>query len=112
MKGKISNIKDWIYKHPIQFYKYTMIFLGLSFVVSIVQYFYFPSKMKFSFSPPPAFSNSSKQKPKAKEIEMEKIVKELKTFKLKRDKSSLTKTDSLRIDYLFNQYQKLKINGN
>nr|DAC75472.1 TPA_exp: hypothetical protein [Elizabethkingia anophelis]DAC75603.1 TPA_exp: hypothetical protein [Elizabethkingia anophelis]DAC75639.1 TPA_exp: hypothetical protein [Elizabethkingia anophelis]DAC75668.1 TPA_exp: hypothetical protein [Elizabethkingia anophelis]DAC76291.1 TPA_exp: hypothetical protein [Elizabethkingia anophelis] len=39
---------------------------------------------------------------------MEKIVKELELFKLKRDKGSLTKADSLRIDYLFNQYQKLK----
>jgi hypothetical protein len=39
---------------------------------------------------------------------MEKIVNELKTLKVKRDQNALKKEDSLRIDYLFNQYQKLK----
>jgi hypothetical protein len=39
---------------------------------------------------------------------MEKIVNELKLLKVKRDRKELQKEDSLRIEYLFNQYQKLK----
>ena len=40
--------------------------------------------------------------------EMEKIVNELKLLKMKSDRKELKKEDSLRIEYLFNQYQKLK----
>ena len=39
---------------------------------------------------------------------MEKIVTELKSLKVKRDSHALQKEDSLRIEYLFNQFQKLK----
>lgn len=42
------------------------------------------------------------------EKEMEKIVSELKLLKMKSDRKELKKEDSLRIEYLFNQYQKLK----
>ena len=44
-------------------------------------------------------------------VKMEKIVNELKMFKEKNDRQLLTKEDSVRIDYLYNQYQNLK-NGN
>lgn len=110
MKEKYLKIKDWVYENPKKVYAFVMIFLVLSFILSIIQFFYFPSKMEISVTPPPAFTenNSNKLKSKTKEIEMEKIVKELELFKVKRDKGSLTKADSLRIDYLFNQYQKLK----
>lgn len=40
--------------------------------------------------------------------EMEKIVNELQLLKAKRDRGELLKVDSLRIEYLFNQYQSLK----
>ncbi|AIL45443.1 hypothetical protein BD94_1668 [Elizabethkingia anophelis NUHP1] len=42
------------------------------------------------------------------EKEMKKIVEELKILKVKRDERQLQKQDSLRIEYLFNQYQQLK----
>ena len=42
------------------------------------------------------------------EKEMAKIVTELKSLKVKSDRKELQKEDSLRIDYLFNQYQKLR----
>ena len=41
----------------------------------------------------------------------EKIVEELKILKVKRDERQLQKQDSLRIEYLFNQYQQLKMTG-
>lgn len=39
---------------------------------------------------------------------MKKIVVELQSLKDKRDQQKLRKEDSLRIEYLFNQYQHLK----
>jgi hypothetical protein len=42
---------------------------------------------------------------------MEKIVNELKLLKVKRDQTNY-KRGQLRIEYLFNQYQKLKNGGN
>jgi hypothetical protein len=39
---------------------------------------------------------------------MEKIVTELQALKVKRDHDALQKKDSLRIEYLYNQYQELK----
>ena len=53
-------------------------------------------------------SNKSEQVGKNQEKEMEKIVNELKSLKVKSDRKELQKEDSLRIDYLFNQYQKLR----
>jgi hypothetical protein len=43
-----------------------------------------------------------------REREMEKIVTELQALKIKRDRNGLQKKDSLRIEYLYNQYQELK----
>ena len=48
---------------------------------------------------------------KSKIQEMENIVEELKGLKLKRDRNELRKEDSLRIEYLYSQYQKLKNGG-
>lgn len=53
-------------------------------------------------------SENKKQELDSRETQMEKIVKELQKFKAKREKGILQKNDSLRIDYLFNQYQQLK----
>ena len=45
------------------------------------------------------------------EKEMRKIVDELKSLKVKSEHKELQKEDSLRIDFLFSQYQKLKNAG-
>jgi hypothetical protein len=110
MKQQVLKIKEWIAKHPVAFFWTVMTVLILSFAGSIIKYYCFPSKMEFTTTPPPAFSeeNNTKQKSKNNMVEMGKIVKELESYKDKRDKGHLTKSDSLRIDYLFNQYQKLK----
>ena len=42
------------------------------------------------------------------EEKIEVIVKELQSLKKKRESGPLAKNDSLRIEYLFNQYQNLK----
>ena len=56
------------------------------------------------------YSESDQVKAKMDESEkkMEAVVKELQLLKTKREEGPLTKNDSLRIEYLFNQYQTLK----
>ena len=101
---------NWAVQHPKKFYIYSMIFLSVSFIGSLIQGIFFPSDTTFKIKPPILYTKSSTTEIgfKNNEKEMEKIVKELKTLKVKRDQKALQKEDSLRIEYLFNQYQKLK----
>ncbi|WP_286492352.1 hypothetical protein [Empedobacter brevis] len=97
-----------------------MIFLTASFIISMT-YSIFTysdnsnnSNLIVTSSVPYAKSNENEVntiKMKQNTVKMEKIVNELKMFKEKNDRQLLTKEDSVRIDYLYNQYQNLK-NGN
>ena len=101
---------QWAAQNPKKFFTYSMILLSVSFIASLIQGIFFPSETVFKIRPPVLYSKSktSQNLPVNNDKEMEKIVNELKTLKVKRDQNSLKKEDSLRIDYLFNQYQKLK----
>lgn len=101
---------QWAVQNPKKFFTYSMILLSVSFVASLIQGIFFPSDTAFKIRPPVLYSKNkvSQNVPVKNDKEMEKIVNELKTLKVKRDQNSLQKQDSLRIDYLFNQYQKLK----
>src|SRR5690554_4344188 len=100
----------WAVKNPKKFFTYSMIFLSVSFGGSMIQGIFFPSETLFKITPPSLYSKSSTahQNIVNNDKEMEKIIEELKTLKVKRDHHALQKEDSLRIEYLFNQYQKLK----
>lgn len=100
----------WSVANPKKFFMYSMIFLSVSFLLSILQGIFFPSDMTFKIKPPILYSKSSvAQNNQTKNSkEMEKIVGELQLLKAKRDRGELLKEDSLRIEYLFNQYQKFK----
>ena len=110
LKIKLQNGIVWIKQHPIQVFRYSIILLILSFGVSLLQYFFSPNQSVFVAPIPSMYSKSEnkKQELDSREAQMEKIVKELQEFKAKREKGVLQKSDSLRIDYLFNQYQQLK----
>lgn len=100
----------WAFKNPKQFYVYSLLFLSASFVGVLIQGIFFPSDMTFKIRTPVLYSKSSVT-PSAlgnNNKQMEKIVQELKTLKGKRDRDELKHEDSLRIEYLFNQYQHLK----
>ncbi|WP_029292863.1 hypothetical protein [Chryseobacterium hispalense] len=101
---------QWAVQNPKKFFTYSMILLSFSFIGSLIQGVFFPTKTAFKISPPVLYSTSEmSQNPSLdNDKKMEKIVNELKTLKIKRDDHALEKEDSLRIDYLFNQYQKLK----
>ncbi|WP_336732618.1 hypothetical protein [Chryseobacterium sp. VD8] len=97
-------------KNPKRFYMYSMIFLSVSFIGSLIQGISFPSDTSFKIKPPILYSNKviSQNTIAGQNKEMEKIVGELKLLKTKRDRNALQKEDSLRIEFLFNRYQQLK----
>ena len=101
---------DWIVHHPKKFFTYSMIFLSVSFVGSLIPCIFFPLRTVFKIKSPTLYSKSQMpQNPNVNnEKEMKKIVEELKILKVKRYERQLQKQDSLRIEYLFNQYQQLK----
>lgn len=104
---------SWAINNPKKFYIYSMIFLSVSFIGSLIQGIFFPSDNALKIKPPALYTKSSTTEIgfKNNEKEMEKIVNELKILKTKRDQKALLKTDSLRIEYLYNQYQQLKNAG-
>ena len=101
---------NWATRNPKKFFTYSMLFLSVSFVGSLIQGVFFPSDNAFKIKPPILYSKSKmvQNSTANNEKEMEKIVNELKLLKIKRDRKELKKEDSLRIEYLFNQYQKMK----
>ena len=105
---------------PKKVYMCSMIFLTASFIISMTYSILTysdnsnNSNLIVTSSVPYAKSNENEIntiKMKQNTVKMEKIVNELKMFKEKNDRQLLTKEDSVRIDYLYNQYQNLK-NGN
>lgn len=110
LKQKGQKWLQWAVQNPKKFFTYAMILLSVSFIASLIQGIFFPSETAFKIRPPVLYSKTKTTQNLSanNDKEMEKIVNELKTLKLKRDRKALKKEDSLRIDYLFNQYQKLK----
>ena len=110
IKQKGQRWLQWAVQNPKKFFIYSMILLSVSFIASLIQGIFYPSETAFKIRPPVLYSKNktTQNLVENNDKEMEKIVTELKTLKVKRDQNSLKKDDSLRIDYLFNQYQKLK----
>ena len=110
LKEKYHQSIEWIMKHPKKVYKNVMIVLIISFVLIFVQYFCFTPKVNVHNNIPSLYSKSDGVQTKidTNDQKMEAISKELQQLNVKRESGSLTKNDSLRIEYLFNQYQNLK----
>ncbi|MGQ1928997.1 hypothetical protein [Ornithobacterium rhinotracheale] len=107
-----QKIKKWAVENPKKVFKVGMISLSLFFVISVVQFFYHKDDEE-SLLIPSLYQKSDvelslkSQERANKNKEIKKIVSELNTFREKREQGILTKSDSLRIDFLYNQYQKL-----
>ena len=114
--SKLSQQKwfIWIVNNPKKIYIYSMIFLTVSFIVSMTySMLNYSDKNYLITSPVVPYTNNNEIevmniKMKQNTAKMEKIVNELKMYKEKNNKTFLTKDDSLRIEYLYNQYQNLK----
>lgn len=111
IKNKFLEIKQKIYSNPKKFYTYTMILLTASFIFSMIQSIFFQPKIETTTVIPSLFRKSDrvireKEENKIqKQKELQKIVSELQELKFKRENLQLTKADSIRIEYLYNQYQ-------
>ncbi|OPC39102.1 hypothetical protein BAX99_15855 [Elizabethkingia miricola] len=110
MKQTGKKWLDLVAKNPKRFFTYSMIFLSVSFIGSLIQGIFFPSQKTFTIKPPVLYSNTgiSQNSVSVQNKEMEKIVDELKLLKEKKDRNALQKEDSLRIEFLFNRFQQLK----
>ena len=110
MKENILRLKAWIYQHPKKVYRYVMVVLVISFGLIFIKYHFFTPKLSLGNKIPTMYSESDQVKADMDKSEekIEVIVKELQTLKKKRESGPLAKNDSLRIEYLFNQYQNLK----
>lgn len=97
-------------KHPKQFFVAAMLILSVSFIGMIIKGVFFPVQEKDSFQLPKLYSQSEQKKEQIdkREKEIENNLKQLSFYKIKSDKGSLTKEDSVKIKYLYNQLQKLK----
>lgn len=110
IKENILRLEAWIYQHPKKVYRYVMVVLVISFGLIFIQYHFFTPKLSLGHKIPTMYSESDQVKADMDKSEekIEVIVKELQTLKKKRESGPLAKNDSLRIEYLFNQYQNLK----
>ncbi len=108
-----ANIKKWIVTNPKKFYFYAMILLVVSFIANTIFdiYAYKTETRKPKFIVPSLYRGTdmvaSEYENRLKEMEM--IAQELGEFKSKHEKGeTLTSADSLRVEYLYEQYQTLK----
>lgn len=110
MKNKFIAIKEWIYTHPKPFYKYSMIVILISFLFTILQYIFFPPDFQPKVLVPNLYGKSEQYKTETtlNEKEMGKIVKEMQDIEKKAENETMDSRDSIRLKFLYNQYQKLK----
>ena len=88
MKERIDSLLSWANEQnrPKKILIYFLVLLVLSGIFAVVREIYFPPKVTLT-SIPNFYTQSDKEKEKMK---------------------SLTKNDSMRIEYLYNEYKKLK----
>ena len=88
MKERIDSLLSWANEQnrPKKILIYFLVLLVLSGIFAVVREIYFPPKVTLT-SIPNFYAQSDKEKEKMK---------------------SLTKNDSMRIEYLYNEYKKLK----
>lgn len=110
IKAIAPKLWDWMETNPKKVFRYGIIAIVISLVVSLISDVYFPNKNEMLLSMP-EFSDKTlqyKQALEKREVEIEKVVTELKTYQKKKNDSFLTREDSLRIEFLNKQYNKLK----
>ncbi|KMQ72250.1 hypothetical protein ACM44_02020 [Chryseobacterium koreense CCUG 49689] len=110
IKENLLRLKEWIYNHPKKVYRYVMVVLVISFGLIFIQYYFFTPQVSTGIKIPTMYSESDQVKADMEKSDqkMNVIVNELQSLKKKRESGPLSKNDSLRIEYLFHQYQTLK----
>lgn len=115
-KERLFNIKEKIYNNPKKIYKYSMIFLSLTFAFSIWREIYYPpdySDGVVAF--PKILARSSEKIDALKRQEKDKLEKskiildELKVLAKKRELNTITKEDKLRAEFIIVKTKSPKI---
>ena len=103
MKERIDSLLSWANEQnrPKKILFCFLVFLVLSGIFAIVREIYFPPKVTFT-NIPNFYTQSDKEKEKFH------LKEALHSFQEKEKMKSLTKNDSMRIEYLYNEYKKLK----
>lgn len=110
MKEKLNNIidkiKQWCIKNPKKVFVCSFAMILLSFCLSIIQYFYFPSPPLVNIVLPKMQRGSDDKiaEMEMKEKKMGELVKKMEKIK---KKNTLTKSDSVTIQYLMFKYHQL-----
>ncbi len=106
---KIKLFWKWLKANPKKVWKYSIIALIISLFFFVFEVLFYKPKNIINTSIPTLFNESENyiRNEKAKQEEtnkkLSKIKKELDFFK---NKEVLVKSDSIRIEYLLNQYKK------
>ena len=106
---KETSVGKWLYANPKKFYFYAMTFLVLSFIGSTIWDIRLSQQANNGMIPM-LYEQSSKiiRQNENRQEQMQNITKELKGYKAKRELGELTPSDSLRIEFLYQQYQTLQ----
>ena len=106
---KETSVGKWLYANPKKFYLYAMTFLVLSFIGSTIWDIRLSQQAKNGMIPM-LYEQSSKiiRQNENRQEQMQNITEELKGYKAKRELGDLNPSDSLRIEFLYQQYQTLQ----
>ncbi len=108
---RIKQFWKWLKENPKKVYKYSIIILVISLFFFVLEVLFYKPKNIIDTSIPMIFNESDnyirneKAKQEEMKIKLSEIKKELDFFK---NKKVLVKSDSIRIEYLLNQYKKIQ----
>lgn len=110
--NKLREWKAWMYAHPKKTYRYIMIILITLFVANVILDIYkYKNAPKDPITIFPIVELSENQQPsledKVKE-EASQVEQEFNSYREKMQQGTLTKNDSLRIEFLYQKLQILK----
>jgi|GEM_PF-436662 hypothetical protein len=109
---KNSAAGKWMYANPKKFYFFAAAIILVSLVINtFLAYHDYDNRLKAGKSIPSMYQSSEEyiKQDQSRREQLEAIHKELDGFKQKRNAGiALTQADSLRIEFLYNQYQTLE----
>lgn len=110
--NKLREWKAWMYAHPKKTYRYIMIILITLFVANVILDIYkYKNAPKDPITIFPIVELSENQQPSLEDKVKEEAVQveqEFNSYREKMQQGTLTKNDSLRIEFLYQKLQILK----
>lgn len=109
MKDKIEQIICWFKERPKKVFISFMAISILSLIISMIAEIYFPPNPSLVSLPKfYAESELKKEEMSKNEEKINKIMQEVENINKKIENGTISKKDSMRIEYLYEQYKTLK----